>query len=181
MCSGPAAHRAFLYARISPGTANGRPNGRPLAVQLALKEGAEQPGGCSAQTEDKPIQNRSDSHGESARGDWLFPLAFDIRKNGNFFESSHFCRSSCRHFVDSLGRAARRLLCPKACNDDRMEKTTGLAAKDGFHPLRDLHYRLSLSMNSSVIVASAAQTSEMRSRGSQPALTFSCEYAYAGL
>ena len=162
MCSGPAAHRAFLYARTSPGTANGRPNGRPLAVQ----------------TVDKPIQSKSDSHGESARGDGNPLSRYNLCKNGNFFGSSHFC---CSAGFERGGRAARRLLCPKACNDDRMEKTTGLAAKDGFHPLRDLHYRLSLSMNSSVIVASAAQTSEMRSRGSQPALTFSCEYAYAGL
>ena len=30
------------------------------------------------------------SHGESARGDWLFPLAIDILKNENFLGSSHF-------------------------------------------------------------------------------------------
>ena len=32
------------------------------------------------------------------------PFTFNPRKNGNFFGSSHFCVSSCRHFVDSLKR-----------------------------------------------------------------------------
>ena len=58
----------------------------------------------SPQTVDKLGAAALETHGESARGDWLFPLAFDICKNGNFFESFHFCLSSCRHFVDSLRR-----------------------------------------------------------------------------
>ena len=54
------------------------------------------------QTVDKPKQNKSDSHGESARGDGNPLSRYNLCKNGNFFESSHFCRSNCRHFVDSL-------------------------------------------------------------------------------
>ena len=44
---------------------------------------------CS-QTADKRYVLKLDTHGESARGDWLFPLAFHILKNENFFERSHF-------------------------------------------------------------------------------------------
>ena len=42
------------------------------------------------QTVDKPMLPKFDTHGESARGDWLFPLAIDILKNENFLGSSHF-------------------------------------------------------------------------------------------
>ena len=61
------------------------------------------------QTVDKPIQNKSDSHGESARGDGNPLSRYNLCKNGNFFGSSRFCRSSCRHFVDSLTRSAKAL------------------------------------------------------------------------
>ena len=57
---------------------------------------------CPSQTVDKPIQSKSDSHGESARGDGNPLSRYNLCKNGNFFGSSHFCFSSCRHFVDSL-------------------------------------------------------------------------------
>ena len=56
----------------------------------------------ACQTVDKPIQNKSDSHGESARGDGNPLSRYNLCKNGSFFGSSHFCLSSCRHFVDSL-------------------------------------------------------------------------------
>ena len=42
------------------------------------------------QTVDKPMLPKFDTHGESAKGDWLFPLAIDILKNENFLGSSHF-------------------------------------------------------------------------------------------
>ena len=77
------------------------------------------PNGVTVQTVDKAMRQKMDTHGESARGrfprrgkcprsgqkgggDWLFPLAFDILKNENFFGSSHSCCSRCRHFVDTL-------------------------------------------------------------------------------
>ena len=44
-----------------------------------------------AQTVDKPIQNKSDSHGESAIGDGNPLSRYNLCKNGNFFGSSHFC------------------------------------------------------------------------------------------
>ena len=40
--------------------------------------------------------------GGSVKGDGESPFTYNPCKNGNFFGSSHFCRSSCRHFVDSL-------------------------------------------------------------------------------
>ncbi len=36
----------------------------------------------------------------------MTPFTFNTCKNGNFFGSFHFCFSSCRHFVDSLKKAA---------------------------------------------------------------------------
>ena len=59
---------------------------------------------AAPQTVDKPIQSKSDLHGESARGDGNPLSRYNLCKNGNFFGSSHFCFSSCRHFVDSLRR-----------------------------------------------------------------------------
>ena len=35
-------------------------------------------------------------------GGWASPFTFNPYQNGNFFRSSHFGVSSCRHFVDSL-------------------------------------------------------------------------------
>ena len=62
--------------------------------------------GVPLQTVDKPIQSKSDSHGESARGDGNPLSRYNLCKNGNFFGSSHFCFASCRHVVDSLKRDA---------------------------------------------------------------------------
>ncbi len=47
---------------------------------------------------------------EIVNGTGMPPFTINPRKNGNFFGSSHFCVSSCRHFVDSLSplRKTRR-------------------------------------------------------------------------
>ena len=46
--------------------------------------------GGASQTVDKLMRQKLDTHGESASGDWLFPLAYDILKKENFFGSSPF-------------------------------------------------------------------------------------------
>ena len=54
------------------------------------------------QTVDKPLQTKLVLQGGSVKGDGESPFTYNPCKNGNFFGSSHFCPSSCRHFVDSL-------------------------------------------------------------------------------
>ena len=44
------------------------------------------------QTVDKPMLPKFDTHGESARGDRLFPLAIDILKKFLIFKLSTLCR-----------------------------------------------------------------------------------------
>ena len=47
------------------------------------------------------MRQKMDTHGERARGDWLFPLAFDMCKNGNFLEVPVFAFQAVDS-VDSL-------------------------------------------------------------------------------
>ena len=62
------------------------------------------------QTVDKPMLPKFDTHGESARGDWLFPLAIDIIKNENFLGEFSFLIFKLSTLCRQLERMAARLI-----------------------------------------------------------------------
>ena len=77
----------------------------PRVTDAAVKKKYEkQPPNRAAafQTVDKPLLSQPGPARGIVKGDGESPFTFNLCKNGNFFERSHFCVSSCRHFVDSL-------------------------------------------------------------------------------
>ncbi len=80
-----------------------RVGARPWASRRAVSVEARLHSADSRQA----LRRRSDKQGRAVRGDGESPFPFKQSKNGNFFGSYRFCRSSRRHFVDSLSADQR--------------------------------------------------------------------------